>query len=68
MHSPLAGNQLFVPFGPESWGGIVLDAANRKLILEFAAGYLASAALLFGWSLYAEVGAPIRDEDHHQHL
>ncbi len=67
IHSPLAGNRLFVPFGPESWGDIVLDAANRKFVLEFAAGYLASAALLFGWSCYPEIGAPITDEDDHQH-
>lgn len=67
MHSPLAGSQLFVPFGPESWGDIVLDAANRKYILEFAAGYLASAALLFGWSRFPKIGAPITDENDHEH-
>lgn len=67
MHSPLAGNRLFVPFGPDSWGDIVLDTVNRKYVLEFAAGYLASAALLFGWSFYPKIGAPITDEDDHQH-
>ncbi len=67
MHSPLAGNRLFAPFGPDSWGDIVLDTVNRKYVLEFAAGYLASAALLFGWSFYPEIGAPITDEDDHKH-
>jgi AGZA family xanthine/uracil permease-like MFS transporter len=62
IHSPLAGNQLFVPFGPESWGDIVLDAANRKYVLEFAAGYFASAALLFGWSFFPWIEDPIADE------
>ncbi len=67
VHSPLAGSQLFVPFGPESWGDIVLDATNRKYVLEFAAGYLASAILLFGWSRFPKIGAPITDEDDPQH-
>ena len=48
IHSPLAGNQLFMPFGPESWGEIVLSAENRPTVLEFAAGYFVSAAVLFG--------------------
>ena len=58
IHSPLSGNRLFLPFGPESiglnaWGeGISLDPANRRLVLEFAAGYFASAALIFAWSYY----------------
>jgi AGZA family xanthine/uracil permease-like MFS transporter len=63
IHSPLVGSQVFVPFGPESWGSNVLDATNRKHVLEFAAGYLASAALLFGWSFYPGIGSPITDED-----
>jgi AGZA family xanthine/uracil permease-like MFS transporter len=50
IHSPLAGNQLFMPFGPESWGEIVLSAENRPKVLEFAAGYFVSAAVLFGWA------------------
>ncbi|MDG2220333.1 MAG: permease [Rubripirellula sp.] len=49
IHSPLAGNELFVPFGPDSWGEIVLNADSRPKVLEFAAGYFVSAAVLFGW-------------------
>jgi AGZA family xanthine/uracil permease-like MFS transporter len=63
IHSPLVGSQVFVPFGPESWGSNVLDATNRKHVLEFAAGYLASAALLLGWSFFPGIGSPITDED-----
>ncbi|MGB7323832.1 MAG: permease [Rubripirellula sp.] len=59
MHSPLAGNRLFVPVGPETWGDMVLDPVNRKLVLEFAAGYFASAALLFAWSFMGGIGKPI---------
>lgn len=51
IHSPLAGNQLFVPFGPSRWGDLVLDAENRKLVLELAAGYFGSALLLYAWSV-----------------
>ncbi len=49
IHSPLAENRLFVPFGPESWGNVVLDAAMRSITLEYAAGYFACAALLVIW-------------------
>lgn len=66
MHSPLAGNRLFLPIGPESWGDVVLDAANRKYVLEFAAGYLASAILLFGWSFLSTIGPPLTDDDEHE--
>ncbi|EMI20381.1 xanthine/uracil/vitamin C permease [Rhodopirellula maiorica SM1] len=58
IHSPLSGNRLFLPFGPESFGwdswgdGITLDSANRRLVIEFAAAYFASAALVFVWSFY----------------
>jgi AGZA family xanthine/uracil permease-like MFS transporter len=65
IHSPLAGSRLFVPFGPERWGELVLDAAHRRLVLEFAAGYFASAVLLFAWSRYSGIGAPPPGDDEH---
>ena len=34
IHSPLLGNQLFVPWGPESWGSVVLDPANRRDVFD----------------------------------
>ncbi|MFK8112705.1 MAG: permease [Rubripirellula sp.] len=64
IHSPLAGNQIFVPFGPESWGDLVLDTENCKHVLEFAAGYFASAGLLFAWSFYPAIGEPISAEEN----
>jgi AGZA family xanthine/uracil permease-like MFS transporter len=67
IHSPLAGNQLFVPFGPASWGEIVLDAENRKYVFEFAAGYFASGTFLFLWSRFSGIGEPIMDDDHDPH-
>lgn len=63
IHSPLAGNQLFVPFGPSSWGNMVIDPENRRYVLEFAAGYLGSAVLLFVWSMTTEIGEPIVDNE-----
>ena len=65
IHSPLPGNQIFLPFGPESWGGIVLDAANRRNVLEFVAGYAASALIFFVWSFSApdEPAIPLDDID-----
>ncbi len=63
IHSPLPGNQLFLPFGFPDWSDMVIDPENRKYVLEFAAGYIASAILLFVWSRMVDVGQPI--EDHH---
>ena len=54
IHSPLPGNQLFLPYGPESWGSIVLDAENRKSVLEYAAGYGASSILFFAWAVFRQ--------------
>lgn len=51
IHSPLAENRLFLPFGPESWGSVVLDAAYRGVTFEYAAGYLACAGLLGVWGM-----------------
>lgn len=63
IHSPLAGSQLFLPFGPESWGTLVLDATNRAAVMEFAIGYFASAAMLFAWSFYPNIGEPLAHDD-----
>ncbi len=63
IHSPLPGNQLFMPLGPSSWGDMVLDDVNRKYVLEFAAGYFASAILLFVWATVTDIGAPIVDDE-----
>jgi AGZA family xanthine/uracil permease-like MFS transporter len=68
IHSPLPGNQLFVPFGPESWGAIVLGSEHRWHVMEFAAAYLACAVFLFGWSRSAGVGPPISDAHEHERV
>ena len=62
IHSPLPGNQLFVLFGPESWGSFVLDPVSRGPVLEFVAGYFACAILLVLWSLRNDIN-PRPDED-----
>lgn len=49
MHSPLAGNRLFLPIGPESWGAIVLDHESRSKVFEFAAGYAVVGVMLLAW-------------------
>lgn len=66
IHSPLPGNKLFVPFGPESWGEMVLGLEYRWQVIEFATGYFASALLLFGWSYFSKIGPPIFDEHEHE--
>ncbi len=63
IHSPLPGNQLFVLFGPESWGNMVLDDANRGAVLEYVAGYFASAVLLAAWSLNPNIHSPATNDD-----
>lgn len=50
IHSPLPGNQLFIPIGPSAWDSIVLPLDFRGVVYEFAAGYAVAAVLLFGWS------------------
>lgn len=62
IHSPLPGNQLFVLYGPESWGNIVLDATNRAPVLEYVAGYFACAILLAVWSLRSDISSHVPDE------
>jgi AGZA family xanthine/uracil permease-like MFS transporter len=49
MHSPLAGNRLFLPLGPEGWGEIVLDREYRSNVFEFAAGYAVVGVMLLLW-------------------
>ena len=49
MHSPLEGNRLFLPFGPESWGTILLETESRSKVFEFAAGYAAVGVMLLIW-------------------
>lgn len=64
MHSPLPGSRLFLIFGPESWGDVVIDSNYRGVVLEFVAGYLASAAMLFAWSRFtcAQEGVSSSDQ------
>ena len=61
IHSPLLGNQLFLPFGPESWGNLILDSSNRAAVLELAAGYFGSALLLYGWAIYLDKNDLLED-------
>ncbi len=66
IHSPLAENRLFLPFGPESWGNVILDPAYRSITWEYAIGYLACAGLLTAWGALvplANSGIPIEHEE-----
>ncbi len=51
------------PVGPDSWGDMVLDPVNRRWVLEFAAGYFASAVVLAAWSFMPNIGPPVVDEE-----
>ncbi|MEM0926195.1 MAG: permease, partial [Planctomycetota bacterium] len=51
IHSPLPGNQLFVPFGPESWGEMVIPTEFRSKVIEFAIGYAFVGFLLTFWGV-----------------
>ncbi len=51
IHSPLPGNRLFLPVGPESWGDMLLMGEYRAQVFEFAGAYIAAALLLLLWSL-----------------
>jgi AGZA family xanthine/uracil permease-like MFS transporter len=64
IHSPLAGNRLFLPLGPDRWGELVLDAAQRGVVLEFAAGYIAAGLLLLAWSRIGATALSTPPPDH----
>jgi AGZA family xanthine/uracil permease-like MFS transporter len=65
IHSPLPGNQLFVPVGLDGWGDMVLPSEHRWHVMEFAAGYFAAALLLLAWSYSPAIGPPVSDEHEH---
>ena len=66
IHSPLPGNnRIYLPFGPESWGDLVLTAELRATTLEYAGGYAAAALLLFVWGQWLKAsGIEIEDNVH----
>ncbi|MEM6469792.1 MAG: permease [Planctomycetota bacterium] len=49
IHSPLPGNQLFLPLGLDSWGDIVLPSEFRSKVFEFTIGYAFVGFLLIFW-------------------
>lgn len=63
IHSPLAENRLFLPYGPDAWGNWVLDAKHRGDVWEYAAGYVAAAGLLSLWGLVVPIRALAADAD-----
>jgi adenine/guanine/hypoxanthine permease len=62
IHSPLPGNRLFIPFGPESLGDLVLAPAYRWQVFEFAGAYMLTAAVLAIWSRYLATQEPPADD------
>ncbi len=62
VHSPAETNSIALPFGPESWGAIVLAVPYRALVFEYAAGYVAVAVVLLLW---AQVRQPVTPEPSH---
>ncbi|WP_315861306.1 permease [Roseiconus lacunae] len=54
MHSPLQGNRLFVPFGPDSWGELVLGGEYQERVFEFAAGYAVVGVLFLIWDRFVD--------------
>jgi AGZA family xanthine/uracil permease-like MFS transporter len=67
IHSPLPGNnRIFLPIGPDSWGSIVLPAALRPVIFEYAAGYAAAAVILLIWGWYLRSAGITTAKDHHR--
>ncbi len=65
IHSPIAGNRIYLPFGPDRWGDWVLPIAMRNITFEYAAGYIFAAALLFVWGTWlskAGIDIPSHEE------
>jgi AGZA family xanthine/uracil permease-like MFS transporter len=71
IHSPVPGDRMFWPWQaglvPGPSGGLVADAAIRKVILEFSAAYLLMALILFvlGWWLRP---APIDSDTQYEQM
>lgn len=58
IHSPLAGSSMFLPFGPESWGDLVLQSEWRRLVMEYVAAYVSVGILFLVWNrLLAATGS-----------
>ncbi|MEO1524634.1 MAG: permease [Planctomycetota bacterium] len=66
MHSPLDGNRLFLPFGLESWGDVVLGAEDRAKVFEFAFGYAIIGGLMLLWKQLLPDSVPV-DEPSLEH-
>ncbi len=56
IHSPAVSNTVALPFGPKSWGTLVLTGPDQGLVFEYAAGYLSVACVLLIWSIPAAKG------------
>ncbi len=52
IHSPLAGNRLFLPLGPSDWSAFVLPVDLRGITFEYAGGYAVAGLLLIIWGLW----------------
>jgi AGZA family xanthine/uracil permease-like MFS transporter len=61
MHSPLEGNRLFLPIGPEEMGTIVLAPEYQSKVFEFAAGYAVVGVMLLLWQLWSRPNNPPND-------
>lgn len=62
IHSPLPGNQFFLPVGPESWGDVVLASEYRSKVIEFAVGYATVGILLMFWGVVVPEAETQSDE------
>lgn len=68
IHSPLPGNRIYLPIGPQSWGDTVLPVNLRPLTYEYAAGYIAAATILFLWGWWLErSGISIPNHENSSH-
>ena len=66
IHSPLDGNQMFLPIGPASWSDITLDAQYQAKVFEYAGGYAIAAIFLWAWALTTKV-KPLREDATQEH-
>ncbi|TWU05659.1 permease family protein [Stieleria varia] len=64
IHSPLDGNQMFLPFGPQQWEHLVLPIEHRAKVFEFAAAYAVTAVTLLAWGKVAPPLNELVDTEH----
>lgn len=66
IHSPLAGNRLFIPWISDPASSLALPGAHLPIVMEFVAGYAVTSLFLVVWAkLPSSITSPSSEEEPH---